>query len=98
MGTLPQDIQAQTGCLGAPDAQGVLPPGKGQQAFLGRTRVFLWIDIGRVGEAPGGHAKGSHSLQSMDMGGPAQQDEAGPQTPLEVAKVGTVTRPWEAGN
>ena len=33
MGTLPQDTQAQIGCLGAPDALEVLPPGKVSRRF-----------------------------------------------------------------
>lgn len=44
------------------------------------------------------YAKGSHSLQPMDMGGPAQQDEAGPQTQSYVAKVGNGPQALGGGN
>jgi len=98
MGTLLQDIQAQIGCLGVPDALEVLRPGKGQQAFLGRTQIFLWIDIGRGRGGPWWPCQGEPFPPANGHRGPAQQDEAGPQTQSYVAKVGTVPRPWEAGN
>lgn len=50
------------------------------------------------GEAHDGHAKERHPLRPMDVEVPAPQEEAGPQTQSDVAKVRIVPRPWEGWN
>ena len=65
-----------------------------------------WEDTGLLldrqwegeGKARDGHAKERHPLRPMDVEVPAQQEEAGPQTQSDVAKVRIIPRPWEGWN